>query len=109
MCAAFRSRTNCMSHYRWRVGFTLVELLVVIAIIGILVALLIPAIQEARATANSLQCKNKLHQIGVAAQHFESTYRYFPSLGTFAPIGGTSWSVHSKLLPFVPALSYAGP
>jgi prepilin-type N-terminal cleavage/methylation domain-containing protein len=85
----------------YRAGFTIVELLVVIGIISLLCALLIPAIQEARATAGSLQCKNKLHQLGVAAQVFENTNKYLPSLGKFAPIGGTSWSVHSKLLPYL--------
>ena len=64
-----------------RRGFTLVELLVVIAIIGILVALLLPAIQSAREAARRTQCKNNLKNIGLAIQNHVSSYRVFPTGG----------------------------
>ncbi|MCH2113302.1 MAG: DUF1559 domain-containing protein [Pirellulales bacterium] len=74
-CAATSKKT------RLRVGFTLVELLVVIAIIGVLVALLLPAVQAAREAARRTQCLNHLKQIGLGSMSHHDVHSHFPSGG----------------------------
>src|SRR5262245_16435971 len=73
-------------------GFTLVELLVVIAIIGVLVALLLPAVQSARESSRRARCTNNLKQIGVAIHNYEDTWKALPP-GNYHGVFG-SWILH---------------
>ena len=85
-----------------RRAFTLIELLVVIAIIAVLIALLLPAVQQAREAARRTQCRNNLHQLGLALHNYHDTHQCFPPGNVQATAGGAprhSW--FTMILPFV--------
>jgi prepilin-type N-terminal cleavage/methylation domain-containing protein/prepilin-type processing-associated H-X9-DG protein len=89
----------------FRSAFTLVELLVVIAIIGILIALLLPAVQSAREAARRIQCTNHMKQVGVALHNHENDKRRLPSsMMGHLPNGGIDWTgftAQTQLLPYL--------
>ena len=83
-----------------RHGFTLIELLVVIAIIAVLIALLLPAVQQAREAARRTQCRNNMHQLGLALHNYHDTHRCFPP-GRAKQVPNDGWSWGAMILPFL--------
>ena len=88
-----------------KTGFSLIELLVVVTIIGLMMALLLPAVQSAREAARRIQCTSNLKQLGLALQQYETGYGVYPPSTVLSGQGNTTnwvggWSVNGRILSF---------
>jgi prepilin-type N-terminal cleavage/methylation domain-containing protein/prepilin-type processing-associated H-X9-DG protein len=94
-----------------RVAFTLVELLVVVAIIGVLIGLLLPAVQKARDRSNKIQCASNLHNIGIGIHMYNDAYNLFPNAAEVptvpSPPPGDQGPLYLVIAPFVESLQTA--
>lgn len=106
-CSAVSGAASLSLTRRRKQGFTLIELLVVIAIIAVLVALLLPAVQQAREAARRTQCKNNLVQLGLALHNYEMAFKMLPpgSVNSTGPIQNLPSGYHAswlvQILPFM--------